>query len=123
MVSQTKVSARERSVQLAEARGETPCSHKARTLGWTLDEEGGLVSLALEIRSAHQEDVMYTVGYSAASDDASCDCKAAQFNNACWHRGLGIIMGRQLVKFYAPTPAATNGARARSQRDRRFPGC
>lgn len=93
-----------RSVALA-ARGHTACSHAARTLGWTLDEDGALVSLALEVASAHG-DAVYAVGYSAASDDASCDCRAAQFGQPCWHRGLAIVMGREVARLYAPAGRA-----------------
>ena len=85
--------ARTRSIELAQARGETPCSWAARTLGWTLDDAtGALVSLALAIHSAHSEQV-YSVGYRASVDDATCDCPAARYGRPCWHRGLGVLKG------------------------------
>lgn len=92
--------ARARSLELAEARGETPCSWAARTLGWTLDEHtGALVSLALAIHSAHS-DAVYAVGYLAGSDDASCDCPAGAHHRPCWHRGLAILKGRSVARLY-----------------------
>lgn len=91
--------ARTRSVELATAKGHTSCSHSARTLGWHLDERGQLVSLALEIASAHSDEV-YAVGYLASSDDASCDCPAASYGRPCWHRGLAILCGREVARIY-----------------------
>lgn len=90
--------ARARSLELAVQRGHTSCSHAARTLGWSLDEQSGaLVSMALEIHSAHDE-TRYSVGYLAAKDDATCECQAAQYGRACWHRGLAIICGRYVAR-------------------------
>lgn len=94
-----------RSLQLAAEKGEASCSHAAKTLGWTLDEQGALVSLVLEIRSAHGEQV-YAVGYLAAEDDASCDCMAASYGRPCWHRGLGILAGRVIARCYTPAARA-----------------
>jgi hypothetical protein len=110
--------ARARSIELAQARGETPCSWAARTTGWTLDEQSGaLVSLALAIYSAHDADTVYAVGYDARRDDASCDCPAARYGqrHGCWHRGLGIVKGRSVARLYAPAGRA-EAARA-SQAD------
>lgn len=89
-----------RSLKLAEARGETPCSWAGRTLGWTLDDvTGQLVSLALEIHSAHTDDV-YAVGYQTSADDAQCECPAASYGRPCWHRGLAILKGRSVARLY-----------------------
>lgn len=95
-----------RSLELAAEKGETSCSHAAKTLGWTLDEQGALVSLALEIRSAHSDEQVYAVGYSASDDDASCDCTAANYGHPCWHRGLGILAGRVIARCYTPAARA-----------------
>lgn len=92
---------RTRSLELAEARGETSCSHRAHTLGWTLSDAGALVSLALAIDSAHDLETRYAVGYSAATDDATCDCTAAQYGRPCWHRGLAILCGRAVTESYS----------------------
>ncbi|HEU5343165.1 MAG TPA: SWIM zinc finger family protein [Ktedonobacterales bacterium] len=98
--------ARTRSIELAQARGETPCSWAARTLGWTLDDAtGALVSLALAIHSAHSEQV-YSVGYRASVDDATCDCPAARYGRPCWHRGLGVLKGRSVARLYSPAGRA-----------------
>lgn len=98
-----KTDPKTRSLELATAHGETSCSHHAHTLGWTLDEEtGALVSLALIIDSAHEPGVSYAVGYDARRDDASCDCKSAQYGGACHHRGLAILCGRSVAQCYAP---------------------
>ncbi|HZC04072.1 MAG TPA: SWIM zinc finger family protein [Ktedonobacterales bacterium] len=98
--TKTLTDARARSIELATAKGHTPCSHAAKTLGWHLDERDQLVSLALEIHSAHDE-TRYAVGYLASADDASCDCQAAQYGRPCWHRGLAIICGRDVARIYA----------------------
>ena len=91
--------ARARSIELAQAHGETICSHRARTLGWTLDAQtGALVSLALEIHSAHDGEQVYSVGYLASRDDGLCDCQAAQYSRPCWHRGLAILCGRYVAQ-------------------------
>lgn len=105
----TMTDARSRSIELAEARGETPCSWAARTLGWTLDERtGALVSLALAIHSAHDAATVYAVGYDARRDDATCDCPAARHGHlhGCWHRGLAIIKGRSVARLYSPAGRA-----------------
>ena len=96
--TRTTTDARARSIELAQAHGETICSHRARTLGWTLDERGQLVSLALEIRSAHDGEQTYSVGYLASRDDGLCDCQAAQHHSGCWHRGLAILCGRHIAQ-------------------------
>lgn len=97
---------RARSLELATARGEAPCSWAARTLGWTLDDAtGALVSLALAIHSAHSEQV-YAVGYRTSVDDAECDCPAASYGRPCWHRGLAILKGRIVARLYAPAGRA-----------------
>lgn len=98
--------AKTRSLQLAAEKGETSCSHAAKTLGWTLDEQGTLVSLALEIRSAHNDEQVYAVGYSASEDDATCDCTAASYGRPCWHRGLAILAGRVIARCYTPAARA-----------------
>lgn len=96
-----------RSLELAQAHGQTSCSHGAKTLGWTLDEQTGeLVSLALAIRSATSEETVYTVGYRTAADDAECECPAAAHRSGCWHRGLAIIQGRAVARLYSPTGRA-----------------
>lgn len=99
--TRTTLDAKTRSIELAQTHGHTACSHAARTLGWTLDDTtGALVSLALEIHSAHSETV-YAVGYSAATDDASCECTAAQYGRGCTHRGVAIICGREVARIYS----------------------
>ena len=106
--------ARTRSLELAEARGETSCSWAARTLGATLEERTSvLVSLALEIHSAHDADTAYTVGYDAQRDDAACTCPAAAHHQACWHRGLGILCGRSVARLYSPAGRAEAARAAR----------
>lgn len=98
---------RTRSLELAEARGETSCSWAARTLGWTLDDETGeLISLALAIHSAHTDATVYAVTYDARRDDATCTCKAAAHRQACWHRGLGLLKGASVARLYAPAGRA-----------------
>lgn len=99
MATAKTTDARVRSLELAVAKGHTACSHAAKTLGWALDERGELVSLALEIRSA-TSDAVYAVGYLASSDDALCECEAAQHHAACWHRGLAILCGRAVALVY-----------------------
>lgn len=94
--------AKARSLALAAARGHTACSHAARTRGWSLNETTGeLVSLALEIASATSERV-YAIGYLAATDDAICECAAAQHGSPCWHCGLALLVGRAVERLYAP---------------------
>jgi hypothetical protein len=104
--TRTPTDTKTRSLELAQAHGQTPCSHAAKTLGWSLDETtGALMSLALEIRSAHS-DAVYAVGYSAASDDASCECAAAQHVRPCWHVGLALMIGREVRRIYSPAGRA-----------------
>lgn len=113
--TRTSTDARTRSLELAEARGETACSWSARTLGWSLDEQSGaLVSLSLEIASA-TSDAVYSVTYDAASDDACCTCRSAQYGRPCHHRGLACTKGRAVARLYAPAGRA-EAARA-YQRD------
>ena len=117
-VAKTMTDGRSRSIELADARGETSCSWAAKTLGWTLDDATGtLVSLALAIHSAHDASTVYAVGYDARQDDATCDCPAARYGqrHGCWHRGLGIVKGRSVARLYAPAGRA-EAARA-SQAD------
>lgn len=105
--------AKTRSLELAQAHGQTSCSHAAMTLGWTLDERSGeLVSLAVAIRSATQEERVYAVGYRAAADDAECECPAAAHHHACWHRGLAILAGRAVARCYTPAGRRENAQEA-----------
>lgn len=99
----TMIDPRERSLELAREKGHTSCSHAARTLGWTLDaQSGALVSLTLEITSA-TSDAVYAVTYNAYDDDATCDCPGARYGrHGCWHRGLGILCGREVARCYTP---------------------
>ena len=108
-VAKTMTDGRSRSIELAEARGETSCSWAAKTLGWTLDDATGtMVSLALAIHSAHDASTVYAVGYDVRRDDATCDCPAARYGHhrACWHRGLAILCGRSVARLYSPAGRA-----------------
>lgn len=101
-----KVDARARSIDLAEARGETVCSWHARSIGLTLDGangEGDLVNAAWRVASA-SSDAVYTVTYTAAGDHgdhAECECRSAQYGRPCWHVGLALMMGRYLAQMYS----------------------
>lgn len=100
--TRTPLDTKNRSLELAQAQGQTSCSHAARTTGWTVDEATGeLVSLSLAIRSAHGSDTAYTVGYHSGDDDAQCSCRAARMGRGCWHRGLAIIKGRSVARLYS----------------------
>jgi hypothetical protein len=103
--TRTPTDARTRSLELAAALGQTTCSHAARTVGWTLDANGALASLALHIASAHS-DAAYCLTYTAASDDAHCDCAAGAHQRACWHRGLALLCGRAVARLYSPAGRA-----------------
>lgn len=103
--TQVAMESKARSIELAQAKGHTACSHAARIIGWVCDGEGDLTSAAWRIASA-TSDAEYTVGYLAFTDDADCDCRAGQFGRPCWHRGLGIIIGRELARIYSPAGRA-----------------
>ena len=93
---------RARSLELAEARGETVCSWHAHSIGMTLGEDGQLINAAWRVESATDSDREYVVTYQAAGDHAVCECHAAQFGHACWHAGLGLMIGRSLQRLYSP---------------------
>ena len=68
------------------------------TIGFTLNETtGALISLAVKVASASGgED--HIVTYQTAADDAQCDCTAASFGKACFHRGVGLQAGRYVAR-------------------------
>lgn len=98
----TPFDARDRSVALATARGQTATSWYARIMGWMLREDGSLDTAAWWITSATQQFTRYYVIYRADWDDARCECQAAKCGQACWHRGLGVLCGRELARLYSP---------------------
>lgn len=105
--TKTTTDARTRSLELAEAGGETSCSWAAHTRDWTLDATtGALLTLALEIDSASHANMRYAFTYDATTDDARCCCTAAQAGQACWHRGLAVIKGRSMARLYTPAGRA-----------------
>lgn len=95
--TKTTTDAKTRSLELVAARGYAgigPCS----TLGYTLDDASGkLVSLAVRVASASGGEE-HVVTYSAASDDATCDCTAASYGKACFHRGVGLQAARYVAR-------------------------
>lgn len=99
----TRIDQRARSIELAEARGETVCSWHARSIGYTLGEGGDLVNAAWRVASA-SSDAVYVVTYIAAGDHAdyaACECRSAQYGRPCWHAGLALMMGRYLARMYS----------------------
>lgn len=95
-----RTDAKTRSIELAQEKGHTVCSWAARSIGFTLGEDGQLVNAAWRVESA-SSDAEYVVTYTAASDRAECECAAAQYGRPCWHAGLALLKGRYLARLYS----------------------
>lgn len=107
----TTADAKTRSIELAREHGHTSCSHAARKRGLTLSETTDeLVFLEVEIESAHSDARDFLI-YQARTDDARCECLAAQNGRGCWHRGVAILCGRVVAKIYSAA------GRAEAERD------
>jgi hypothetical protein len=93
---------RERSLQLADERGGGMWS--VHFVEATCDPfSGELLSLVVEVDSAHDEWTRYTVVYDAGSDSARCSCPAT---GPCHHAGKALRYSRYAAEAYSPAGRA-----------------
>lgn len=90
--------ARARSLEIVSERGYYGWG-PACTVATVLDASGRrLVSLTVRVPSASQAGVWHMLTYDATTDDATCDCLAAQHGLGCFHRGCAVNAGRYVAR-------------------------
>src|SRR5690348_12078730 len=90
--------AQARSLEIVRERGYYGWG-PARTVATVLDASGRrLISLTVRVPSASRAGVWHVLTYTSASDDAVCDCLAAQHGYGCLHRGCAVNAGRYVAR-------------------------